>query len=82
MYIFINIRQASLYNRPWTVTNQNKHYFSVVDISAGYEHSINKRFSIIAEPYVKLPLSGIGIGKIKLNSAGVLFTAAIKPFLK
>ena len=67
-------------NKSWTVTNQNKHYFSVVDISAGYEHSINKRFSIIAEPYVKLPLSGIGIGKIKLNSAGVLFTAAIKPF--
>jgi len=69
-------------NKSWTVTNQNKHYFSVVDISAGYEHSFNKRFSIIAEPYVKLPLSGIGIGKIKLKSAGVLFTAAIKPFLK
>ena len=68
------------YSNPWTVTNQNKHYFSVLDISGGYEYSINKRFSIIAEPYVKLPLSGIGLGKIKLNSAGVLFTVAVKPF--
>jgi hypothetical protein len=67
-------------NKSWTVTNQNKHYFSVLDISTGYEYSFNKRFSIIAEPYVKLPLSGIGVGKIKLNSAGVLFTAAVKPF--
>ena len=63
-----------------TVINKSKHYFSVLDISAGYEYSINKRFSIVAEPYVKLPLSGIGIGKIKLNSTGVLFTVAVKPF--
>lgn len=70
------------YNNPWSVTNQNKHYFSVLDISGGYEYSFDKRFSIIAEPYVKLPLSGIGAGKIKLNSAGVFFTVAVKPFLK
>jgi len=69
-------------NRSWTVTNQNKHYFSVLDLSAGYEYSINKRFSILAEPYVKLPLSGIGLGKIKLNSGGILFTLTLKPFHK
>jgi hypothetical protein len=66
--------------RSLTVTNQNKHYFSVLDISAGYEYSFNKRFSILAEPYVKLPLNGIGLGKIKLNSTGVLFTVVVKPF--
>ena len=65
-----------------TVVNQNKHYFSILDISAGYEYSFNKQFSIAAEPYLKLPLSGIGIGKIKLNSAGILFTATLKPFYK
>jgi hypothetical protein len=63
-----------------TVINKNKHYFSVLDISAGYEYNINKRFSVITEPYLKLPLSGIGIGKIKLNSAGILFTITAKPF--
>jgi hypothetical protein len=73
---------GATWNNPWTVTNKNKHYFSVLDISGGYEYSINKQFSISAEPYVKLPLSGIGLGKIKLNSTGVLFTVSVKPFLK
>jgi hypothetical protein len=68
------------WNKSWSVKNQNKHYFSVLDISGGYEYSINKEFSLRAEPYIKLPLSGIGAGKIKLNSAGILFTVAVKPF--
>jgi hypothetical protein len=67
-------------HKSWSVSNRNKHYFSVLDISAGYQYSINKQFSIIAEPYLKIPLSGVGMGKIKLNSAGVLFTVAVKPF--
>ena len=32
------------------------------------------------EPYVKLPLTGIGYGKVKLNSGGILFSIGIKPF--
>ena len=68
------------YNRPWEVSNKNKNYFSVLDISGGYEYFINQRFSISAEPYVKIPFSGIGAGKIKLNSAGILFSVGVKPF--
>ena len=64
------------------MTNENKHYFSVVTLSGGYQYKLNNRFSFIAEPYVKIPLSGIGLGKIKLNSTGILVTAAIKPFAK
>ena len=77
---FYKIPSGYAWNKSWGVENQNKHYFSVMDISAGYQYSINKRFSFRAEPYVKLPLSGIGVGKIKLNSAGILFTVAAKPF--
>ncbi|HMK04837.1 MAG TPA: hypothetical protein VK489_11620 [Ferruginibacter sp.] len=64
------------------VKNENKHYFSVLTLSAGYQYNISKRVSIQAEPYIKLPLGGVGIGKIKLNSAGLLFTATVKPFAK
>ena len=70
------------YDKYWSVSNKNKHYFSVLDLSAGYEYTLNKRFSLAAEPYVKLPFSGVGAGKIKLNSAGVLFTLTMKPFKK
>jgi hypothetical protein len=70
------------YTKNWTVNNKNKHFLSVLDISGGYQYSFNKQFSIIAEPYVEIPLTGIGAGKVKLNSGGILFTLKAKPFLK
>ncbi len=68
--------------KTWAIYNKNHHYFSVLNVSAGYEYLFSKRTSLIAEPYVQLPLSGIGAGKVKLNSAGILFTLKVKPFLK
>lgn len=73
---------GNTYDKSWSVSNKNKHYFSVLDLSAGYQYIVNKRISLSAEPYLRLPLSGIGAGKIKLNSGGVLFTVSMKPFKK
>jgi hypothetical protein len=66
--------------KSWTIFNENKHYFSVLTLSAGYQRNINKTFFVSAEPYLKMPLSGIGYGKIKLNSAGVQFSVGAKLF--
>ena len=66
----------------WSISNKNQNYFSVLGLSAGYEYSFNKRTSLLAEPYLKMPLSGIGAGKVKLNSGGILFTFTLKPFYK
>jgi hypothetical protein len=68
------------YNYVKTISNENQHYFSVLTLSGGYQYNLNNRFAFIAEPYLKLPLTGIGLGKIKLNSTGLLFTAVYKPF--
>lgn len=70
------------YTKSWSISNQNKNYFSVLDFSAGYEYTFSKRSSLVAEPYVKIPLSGVGAGKVKLNSGGILFTFKLKPFYK
>ena len=70
------------YNKDWTINNKNKNFFSVLNLSGGYQYYFNKQFSIMAEPYINLPLSGIGAGKVKLNSSGLLFTLTVKPFLK
>lgn len=70
------------YNYPWSVKNENKHYFSVLTLSGGYNYKLSKRISLQAEPYVKIPLGGVGHGKVKLNSGGLLFTVTIKPFAK
>jgi hypothetical protein len=63
-----------------TEENKNRHYFSVMALSAGYERRINKTFSIMAEPYFKIPLAGVGYGKVKLNSMGIAVSVNIKPF--
>lgn len=72
--------QPQYYKR--TYKNENAHIFSVINFSGGYQYHFTDRFSIMAEPYIKIPASGIGVGKVKLNSAGVLFTVGFKPFLK
>jgi hypothetical protein len=69
-------------SRKWTIRDENNHYFSVLTLSGGYQRHINKTFSIMAEPYVKIPLTGVGYGKVKLNSAGILLSATLKPFGK
>ena len=70
------------YNYKKEISNENKHYFAVLTLSGGYQYQLNKKISLQAEPYVKLPLSGIGLGKVKLNSSGILFTVTVLPFAK
>lgn len=71
---------SSTSHSKWTISNENKHLFSVVTLSGGYQRKINKNVSLMLEPYIKLPLSGVGYGKVKLNSGGVLMTLTVKPF--
>ena len=79
---FYKTPAGQTYNKDWTISNKNKHFFSVLDVSAGYEYLLNKRFSLAVQPYIDVPLTGIGAGKVKLNSAGILFTLKTKPFVK
>lgn len=58
----------------WGISNQNRHILSILNLSAGYEYRVSKRFSWQLEPFVKLPLSGIGYGRVKLVSTGVFFS--------
>jgi hypothetical protein len=67
---------------PHEVKSENKHYFSVLNLSGGYSHQLSKIFSVSVEPYLEYPLTGIGEGKVNLKSAGILFTLGVKPFKK
>jgi hypothetical protein len=67
-------------NRERTIQQANKHFFAGMGLSAGYTRKINKRLSFSVEPYAKLPLKGIGYGKVNLSSSGVLFSLGVHPF--
>jgi hypothetical protein len=62
------------------INNENKNLFSVADFSVGYKRNINRTLFVSAEPYLKLPLNGVGDGKLKMNSTGILFSVGFKPF--
>ena len=53
--------------------NENRHLFSIVNLSVGYERSITPHWGLQAEPYLKIPLGGVGVGKVRLTSGGVFF---------
>ena len=73
---------GNAYYHSYEAKNENKHYFSVVNLSGGYSYQLNKTISFSAEPYIEVPLTGIGTGKVHLNSGGVLFTVGVSPFRK
>lgn len=50
------------------------YFFSILNLSAGWEHSLNKHLSLQAEPYLKLPLSQLGHAKLNLSSYGINFS--------
>lgn len=56
-----------------TVENQNQHYLAILNVGALYQHPAGKRLIIGVQPYAKIPLRGVGLGQVKLYSAGVSF---------
>ncbi len=56
------------------VSNENNHYFGVYNLSAGVTYQFKKNISLEAEPFIKNSLGGVGWGKVRLKSTGVLFS--------
>jgi hypothetical protein len=65
---------GATYTHTYTVNNENKHLFSALSLSGGYSRRLNNTFTLSAEPYIKIPLGGVGAGEVKLQGAGVLFS--------
>lgn len=57
----------------------SKNFFAVANLAAGYQKNISNTLNLRLEPYLKIPLSGVGTGKLPLTSAG-LTIGIIKSF--
>jgi hypothetical protein len=64
-------REAGVKDYTYSIRNQNKHIFSILNVEAKYERRINDKFGIGLQPYLKVPLSDIGYGNVKLQSLGM-----------
>lgn len=60
--------------RGWSTQNESALFFNVINVTAGFEHRISPGFMIGIEPYLKIPLEGIGWSDMKLYSAGASVT--------
>ncbi|TLV00248.1 hypothetical protein [Dyadobacter luticola] len=52
---------------------------SHLNASVGYEHTITRKLSILAEPYVRIPLKGVGYGKVNLFTTGAWLSVRYTP---
>lgn len=55
---------------------------SHINASAGYEYRFSKKLSLLAEPYVRIPVKKVGFGKVDLFTTGVWFSIRYTPIFK
>lgn len=60
--------------------NQNQHFFGVANVALSVERKISSRLSIGVQPFMKLPLTGIGAGDASLKSSGMSFSLNMSLF--
>ncbi len=54
----------------WRYDNRNNHFLGILNLSVGYETPITKNLALGIEPFMKLPLTGIGEGRVRFLSFG------------
>jgi len=65
----------------WVNNNSSSYWFSVLNLSAGFEQRIIEGLTVQAEPFFKVAVRDIGYGKINLKSYGIfLGLKYIPPF--
>ena len=68
--------------RKWETTSQSNYWLGILNISAGIEKNLNRSLSFQLEPYIKIPLKGVGFGNMDISSYGMLFSLRYRPFFR
>ena len=55
----------------WGGRNENKHWFGIGEVAFGYQQYLTPKTSVQIEPFLQIPLAGVGNGNVKLWSVGV-----------
>lgn len=71
-------RYNTPYRKEYGYSHSSKDWFSILNISGGYQKSLGKQTNISISPYFKIPLKGIGIGKLPLSSTGIYLSVSRK----
>ena len=78
-YIMLTENYDIIYNDPFPegsqfIRNENNHFFGLINASVGYRKKLNSILSLQVEPYIKIPIQGIGEGGLDLFTSGFRLT--------
>lgn len=59
--------------REKVMDNENKNWLGSIELSLGYTQKVNNNLSVQVAPYLQIPATGFGDGKVNLYSGGVQF---------
>lgn len=62
---------GSVGDYPWSVNKPSQYWFSVFNLSVGFEQRLGKIGNLRLEPYLRIPLAGMGSGSLPIMSAGL-----------
>lgn len=63
--------------RQTVLHHANRHLLGIGNLSVGYRRRVSPVVDLTVQPFVKVPLTGIGDGNLKLYSSGVALSADI-----
>ena len=55
----------------WTIKKPSQYPFSIINVSGGFEQRLGKVGNLRIEPYLRIPLTGMGTGKLPIMSTGI-----------
>ena len=65
------ISYSEMEDRTYTVSNENKHLFSTIDLTVSIQHKVSDKLKIGIRPFIQIPVKGVGYGRTSLESKGV-----------
>ncbi|MCW3114907.1 MAG: hypothetical protein JWR18_3303 [Segetibacter sp.] len=75
-YQIVYERYSQIYSKDYEYMKSTKDWFSIMNLSVGYQKALGKYTSFSIAPYVKVPLRGVGIGKLPISSTGIFLSVS------
>jgi hypothetical protein len=61
----------------YEISGENQHIFGVADFSISLEKKVNDKINVGIKPFLKMPLTGIGYGRVDLESKGIALMVGV-----
>ncbi len=81
-YTYEYVYNSAPSTKQWQTNSQQNEWFKIANLSIGWEKQFSSNWSLQAEPFMKLPLTGVGFGKMDMSTSGVLLSVRYRPKFK